>query len=57
MGPNAALLTEKGQLTDMGSWYLGGASTGNIPHKGGAGRYLASGTLLVGAVVVALLMA
>ncbi|KAL8891769.1 MAG: hypothetical protein Q9215_001205 [Flavoplaca cf. flavocitrina] len=37
VGPNAAMLTEKGKLTDLGSWYLGGAATGNIPH-GAAGR-------------------
>ncbi|KAL8805103.1 MAG: hypothetical protein Q9182_002193 [Xanthomendoza sp. 2 TL-2023] len=37
VGPNAAMLTEKGKLTDIGSWYLGGAATGNIPH-GAAGR-------------------
>lgn len=37
VGPNAAMLTEKGKLTDLGSWYLGGAATGNVPH-GAAGR-------------------
>lgn len=31
------MLTEKGELTDLGSWYLGGSATGNIPH-GSAGR-------------------
>lgn len=25
------MLTEKGLLTDIGSWYLGGAATNNIP--------------------------
>lgn len=33
VGPNAAMLTQKGDLTDIGSWYLGGAATGNIPSK------------------------
>ncbi|KAL9603963.1 MAG: hypothetical protein Q9179_002025 [Wetmoreana sp. 5 TL-2023] len=37
VGPNAAMLTEKGQLTDIGSWYLGGTATGKKPH-GAAGR-------------------
>ena len=26
------MLTEKGALTDIGSWYLNGSDTGNIPH-------------------------
>jgi hypothetical protein len=30
------MLTEKGQLTDIGSWYLGGVATNNIPKAGGA---------------------
>ncbi|KAF2640195.1 hypothetical protein P280DRAFT_526441 [Massarina eburnea CBS 473.64] len=29
VGPNAAMLTEHGKLTDIGSWYLGGAATNN----------------------------
>ena len=33
MGPNAAMLTQDGQLTDIGSWYLGGAATGNVPSS------------------------
>lgn len=37
VGPNAAMLTEKGKLTDIGSWYLGGSATGYTPH-GAAGR-------------------
>lgn len=35
IGPNAAMLTQKGKLTDIGSWYLGGSETGNVP-KGSA---------------------
>ena len=31
VGPNAAMLDGKGRLTDIGSWYLGGAATNNIP--------------------------
>ncbi|SMQ51738.1 unnamed protein product [Zymoseptoria tritici ST99CH_3D1] len=37
VGKNAAMLTQKGQLTDIGAWYLGKAATGNIP-KGDAVR-------------------
>jgi len=32
VGPNAAFLTGKGKLTDIGSWYLGHGETGNVPH-------------------------
>lgn len=39
IGPNAAFLTQKGQLTDIGSWYLGGSATGNVPN-GSAGASL-----------------
>jgi hypothetical protein len=31
VGPNAAMLDASGQLTDIGSWYLGRAATNNIP--------------------------
>ena len=50
VGPNAAMLTEKGELTDIGSFYLGGSATGNKP-KGAAGRLsvFAGWSLLVGA--------
>ena len=34
VGPNAAMLTQKGQLTDIGAWYLGKAATNNIPKAG-----------------------
>lgn len=35
VGANAAFLTQDGDLTDIGSWYLGGGATGRVP-KGGA---------------------
>lgn len=38
VGPNAAMLTEKGKLTDIGSWYLGGTATNNVPRKGAANQ-------------------
>jgi hypothetical protein len=31
VGPNPAMLDAYGHLTDIGSWYLGGAATNNIP--------------------------
>jgi hypothetical protein len=31
------MLTQNGKLTDIGSWYLGGASTNNVP-KGDAAQ-------------------
>lgn len=39
VGPNAAMLTQKGELTDIGAWYLGEPTlaTGNVP-KGGAAQ-------------------
>ena len=54
VGPNVAMLTEKGQLTDIGSWYLGGVATNNIPHKGAAAHLSAMSyvwSLLVVAIV------
>jgi hypothetical protein len=43
VGPNVAMLTQNGLLTDIGSWYLGGAATNNIPSAtGGAGNVKAN---------------
>lgn len=52
VGPNVAMLTQKGQLTDIGSWYLGGAATNNIPESTGFGTRLVPGigTILVGVI-------
>lgn len=33
VGGNVAFLTPTGKLTDIGSWYLGGGKTGNIPSS------------------------
>jgi len=30
------MLTQDGELTDIGSWYMGGAATNNIPEASGA---------------------
>ncbi|KIW05784.1 uncharacterized protein PV09_03639 [Verruconis gallopava] len=35
IGPAAAMLTNEGQLTDIGSWYLGGNATGAKPEGSG----------------------
>jgi len=37
VGPNAAMLTQNGQLTDIGSWYLGGPATNNTPSATATG--------------------
>jgi hypothetical protein len=52
VGPNAAMLNQKGQLTDIGSWYLGMAATGNIP-KGAAPQVAVSGGVIMAALLVA----
>lgn len=38
VGKNVAFLTQNGQLTDIGSWYLGGNATGNVPTGSAGGR-------------------
>ncbi|KAF2962949.1 hypothetical protein GQX73_g10622 [Xylaria multiplex] len=38
VGPNAVMLNDDGELTDIGSWYLGGTATGVDPQSGIAGR-------------------
>jgi hypothetical protein len=32
VGANEAMLDQDGKLTDIGSWYLGGGKTGNVPE-------------------------
>ncbi|KAF2088638.1 glycoside hydrolase family 128 protein, partial [Saccharata proteae CBS 121410] len=36
VGPNVAMLNQKGKLTDIGSWYLGGVATDVKPGAGAA---------------------
>ncbi|TRX93523.1 hypothetical protein FHL15_005495 [Xylaria flabelliformis] len=38
VGPNAVMLNNDGQLTDIGSWYLGSTATGVKPQSGPAAR-------------------
>ncbi|TAQ90566.1 hypothetical protein B7494_g1093 [Chlorociboria aeruginascens] len=55
VGANVAMLDQKGRLTDVGSWYLGGAETNNIPGtNAGAGSVSKEGMMwsLVVALVV-----
>lgn len=35
------MLTQKGELTDIGSWYLGGTATGKKPQSSAAALGLA----------------
>ena len=37
VGPNAAMLSAGGQLTDIGAWYLGRQATGVKPSAKSAG--------------------
>lgn len=32
VGPEASMLTQNGELTDIGAWYLGQEATGNVPR-------------------------
>ena len=52
VGPNAAMLDAHGNLTDIGSWYLGGGRTGNVPTAGAAVGSVGSGRAAVMAAVV-----
>ncbi|CAI4213153.1 unnamed protein product [Parascedosporium putredinis] len=51
VGPNPVFLNRDGDLTDIGSWYLGGNATGVNPQSGdnGAGMMRASMSLVLGA--------
>ncbi|KAL5118487.1 hypothetical protein ACEQ8H_003663 [Pleosporales sp. CAS-2024a] len=40
VGPNAAMLTQDGKLTSIGSWYMGGVATNNIPKSAAAASSL-----------------
>jgi len=53
VGPNVAMLTQNGQLTDIGSWYLGGAATNNIPGSSFATRQVAGTTFAAMVTIIA----
>ncbi|MCJ1281698.1 hypothetical protein MMC26_001020 [Xylographa opegraphella] len=47
VGPDAAMLTQGGQLTDIGSWYLGGSATGFVPSAASHTAFAGSSLLVV----------
>jgi hypothetical protein len=50
------MLDAKGRLTNIGSWYLGGAATNYVPTAAGAARdFVSSGMVAILAVVAGLL--
>jgi hypothetical protein len=53
VGPNATFLNANGKLTDIGSWYLGGAATSNTPSASGAShvRHISGLNIAVGSIV------
>lgn len=54
VGPNAAFLSNGGQLTDIGSWYLGFGATGVSPQSGKALAVVPSAKLIGGSISTAL---
>ena len=48
VGPNAAFLDQNGNLTDIGSWYLGGVATGNTPGSSASTTSSGGGTTYSG---------
>jgi hypothetical protein len=46
VGKNAAMLTEKGELTDIGSWYMGGVATHKVPQSLASRSVLGRGVYL-----------
>lgn len=50
VGPNAAFLNRDGELTDIGSWYLGGEATGIDPQSGSDAGRLAVSYVIIGLV-------
>lgn len=53
IGPNAAMLSADGQLTDIGAWYLGRQGTGVLPSSGGGCRMGASKGVMAAFLVAA----
>lgn len=47
VGPNAAMLTQDGKLTDIGAWYLAEAATGAIPQGAATRSSIFTGWLLL----------
>jgi hypothetical protein len=53
VGANAAMLTQDGKLTDIGSWYMGGAETNNVPKASGASSAAAPGAFALSLLAMA----
>jgi hypothetical protein len=45
------MLNQDGKLTDIGSWYMGGVATNNIP-KGAGGRIQTGGVAIASALAL-----
>ncbi len=56
VGPNAAMLSRGGELTDIGAWYLGRSATGVHPTPGAALRTDVPAILLATLSVAAVLL-
>ncbi|KAI1759813.1 glycoside hydrolase family 128 protein [Hypoxylon sp. FL1150] len=56
VGPNAVMLNNDGQLTDIGAWYLGIAGTGVDPQSGEGRRLTPSVVAIVFSVVIGTLV-
>lgn len=54
VGPNAAFLSNGGQLTDIGSWYLGFGATGLSPQTGKSSTAAPSAKLMGASLFMAL---
>jgi hypothetical protein len=55
VGPNGALLDADGQLASIGSWYLGGAETNNIPSAASL-LYENTGSITIALIVAGWIM-
>ncbi|KAI0376323.1 glycoside hydrolase family 128 protein [Hypomontagnella monticulosa] len=52
VGPNAVMLNNDGQLTDIGSWYLGIGSTGVDPQSGTGRAHSSRGGVVIFALAI-----
>lgn len=53
VGPNAAMLNNDGQLTDIGSWYLGNSATGIEPQSGTIKRMPTTSSIMFALAIMA----
>ncbi|KAG9190222.1 hypothetical protein G6011_08310 [Alternaria panax] len=52
VGANAAMLTQNGELTDIGSWYMGGVATNNVPEASAASSVAVPGAFMLSLMAV-----